>query len=358
MADDPVEWLQLYRSRRVGAATFWRLLRTHGSAGAALAALPEMAAAAGVTDYAICPVGVARAELRAGARAGARLILGNDPDYPLHLRGIPDAPPVLWALGDIALLRKPAVALIGARNASSLGIRMAAQLAGDLGAAGLAVVSGLARGIDAAAHRAALSTGTIAVLGTGIDRSYPNENTALAREIAAQGLLLSELPPGAEAQARHFPARNRIVSGLSRAVVVVEAAVKSGSLLTARDALDQGRDVMAVPGHPLDARAGGCNLLLRDGALLVRDAHDVREALSIDAPPPQAALALSAPLSLADPSARILAQISASPVPEHVLRDTLGIDARSLSLALIDLELDGAIHRPSSGLVALGRQRA
>jgi DNA processing protein len=257
----------------------------HGSAEAALAALPGVARAAGVEDYRPCPAGVAEAELAAGRAAGARLLLHGRPGYPAALLDLPDAPPALWALGDPGLLARPALALVGARNASSLGLRMARALARDLGAAGQVIVSGLARGVDAAAHEAALEHGTIAVMAGGVDVLYPSENAALARRIDDAGLRLSEQPMGAVPRARHFPARNRIIAGLARAVVVVEAAARSGSLITARTALDQGRDVLAVPGHPFDARAAGCNALIRDGAPLVRGAEDVLETLAPTAEP-------------------------------------------------------------------------
>ncbi|WP_273522855.1 DNA-processing protein DprA [Rhodosalinus sediminis] len=278
-------WLRLLRSRRVGPATFHRLMGEHGSAEAALAALPGVARAAGVEDYRPCPPGVAEAELAAGRAAGARLLLHGRPGYPAALLDLPDAPPALWALGDPGLLARPALALVGARNASSLGLRMARALARDLGAAGQVIVSGLARGVDAAAHEAALEHGTIAVMAGGVDVLYPSENAALARRIDDAGLRLSEQPMGAVPRARHFPARNRIIAGLARAVVVVEAAARSGSLITARTALDQGRDVLAVPGHPFDARAAGCNALIRDGAPLVRGAEDVLETLAPTAEP-------------------------------------------------------------------------
>ncbi|MBC7155941.1 MAG: DNA-protecting protein DprA, partial [Rhodobacteraceae bacterium] len=280
-AGERLAWLRLIRSRRVGPATFWRLLGEHGSADAALDALPAIARAAGMAEYSPCPEGVVRAELAAGRAAGARLICGADPEWPAALRELPDAPPVLWLRGDGALLARPMVALVGARNASSLGVRMARRLAWGLAEAGWCVVSGLARGIDAAAHGAALEArgATAAVMAGGVDVIYPPENAALAADIAARGLLLSEMPPGYAPQARHFPQRNRVISGLARAVVVVEAAARSGSLITARGALDQGREVLAVPGHPLDARAAGCNQLLREGATLVRSPDDVLEAL-------------------------------------------------------------------------------
>ncbi|UMA63805.1 DNA-processing protein DprA [Roseivivax marinus] len=278
--DDRIARLRLLRSRRVGIATYHRLIAEHGSAAAALNALPEIARAAGLDRYEAATERAALAEMRAGAHARARLIFQGEAAFPARLADLSDAPPFLWAVGDIAALARPMVALVGARNASSLGTRMARALAQDLGAAGYVVVSGLARGVDAAAHAGSIATGTVAVLAGGVDVLYPQENARLGEDIpAAGGVRLSEHPPGLQPQARHFPARNRIVSGLAEAVVVVEAAAKSGSLITARAALDQGREVLAVPGHPFDARAGGCNMLIRDGARLVRGAADVIEAI-------------------------------------------------------------------------------
>jgi DNA processing protein len=362
----------------VGVATFARLLRDHGSARDALRALPALARAAGVPDYAPCPEGVALAEYRAGLALGARLILKGEGAYPALLADLPDAPPLLWALGDPALLHRPTVALVGARNASSLGLRMARSLAEGLGQAGLGVVSGLARGIDAAAHAAALPTGTVAVMAGGVDHVYPPENAALAADIAARGLRLSEHPLGMEPQARHFPARNRIVSGLSLGVVVVEAAERSGTLITARTAADQGREVLAVPGHPLDPRAAGCNLLLRDGATLIRGPEDVGEALAsalarwleLDSaptaiqpsapptsptprrpsrPPPEAV----PPPAPGDLRALILDRLGPSPLAEDQLIRDLGTSAAAVVPTLTDLELEGLIHRQPGGLLAL-----
>ncbi|WP_245731504.1 DNA-processing protein DprA [Loktanella fryxellensis] len=364
--DDP--WfhdLRLLRSRRVGPATYRRLIAEHGSAQEALAALPDVAAAAGMTDYHVCPPGVVIAELQAGRAAGARLLRQGASDWPTPLDEMTDAPPLLWALGRIDLLQRPMVALVGARNASSLGTRMARALAHDLTAAGFVVVSGLARGIDAAAHAAALNGGTVAVQVGGVDVIYPTENTDLAHQIAATGLRVSEMPMGLQPQARHFPARNRIIAGLSRAVVVVEAAAKSGSLITARNALDQHRDVLAVPGHPFDARAAGCNMLIRDGATLVRSAADVIEALgtlgalAVTAPelplPPVPQAPPAAPRSLRDMAALhnlILDRLGASPVAEdQLIRDT-GRPAPQVAPALIDLELDGRIARSAGGLLS------
>ena len=361
--DDRFDRLRLLRSRRVGISTYNRLMAEHGSARAALSALPEVAAAAGVTGYAPCPEGVAEAELKAGRRAGARLLMAGDPGYPAPLTELADAPPMLWLMGDATLLGRPMVALVGARNASSLGTRMAKRLAEGLGAAGHVVVSGLARGVDAIAHRAALTTGTIAVQGGGVDVIYPAENTELAEEIGRHGLRLSEQPMGLQPQARHFPARNRIISGLARGVVVVEAAARSGSLITARAALDQGREVLAVPGSPLDGRAAGCNMLIRDGATLVRSAEDVIEALGTAPAPAQrrlpipdiADLPAPPPRKLADAAAlhrQILDRLGPSPLAEDQLLRDLAAPATDVAPVLTELELEGVIRREPGGLLA------
>ena len=357
-------WLRLLRSRRVGATTFHRLLAEHGSAQAALAALPEVARAAGVERYEICPEAVIHKELNAGRAAGARLITCADRDYPDALRQIADAPPILWTRGRVELLHQPMISLVGARNASSLGTRMARAMARDLGQKGIVVVSGLARGVDTAAHLAALPSGTVAVFAAGVDVIYPAENTRLADDIARDGLTLSEQPPGLMPQARHFPARNRIISGLARAVIVVEAAAKSGSIITARNALDQGREVLAVPGHPFDARAAGCNMLIRDGATLVRSAEDVIEALpDLGAALPGAQPELPNLPPAPKPPARSLRDISnlhmqildrlgPSPVAEDQLIRDLRANSAQVAPALVDLELDGRIRRQSGGLLS------
>lgn len=362
--DAPELWLQLIRSRRVGAVTFHRLLAEHGSARAALAALPGIAAAAGVEGYSLCPIEVVRHEMAQGRVLGARLLLWGGPDYPASLRDLPDAPPVLWARGDTGLLSRPMVAMVGARNASSLGLRMARRLAEGLGQAGQVVVSGLARGIDAAAHEAALDSGTVAVMAGGVDVIYPEENAHLAAQIAAKGCLLSEHPPGLQPQTRHFPQRNRIVSGLSRAVIVVEAASRSGSLITAKNALDQGREVMAVPGHPFDARAAGCNQLLRDGATFVRHVADVAEALGLQGGFVQTDTAPADP-PLPDPTpprrplgdvaavhSQILNRLGPSPLAEDQLIRDLALPPSLLSPALMTLELEGRIQRQAGGLLS------
>ena len=403
LGEDGLATLRLIRSRKVGPATFHRLLAEHGSAEAALDALPRMARAAGIEDYAPCPAAVAEAEIEAGRRCGARLLTWDHPDYPARLREIAEAPPVLWLRGDIAALRRLPVAVIGARNASSLGLRMARGMASGLSQSGATVIAGLARGIDTIAHEASLNTATIAVMAGGIDMIYPSENAALAETICDSGLLITEQPPGTEPVARHFPARNRIISGLSRAVVVIEAAMRSGSLITARCALDQGREVMAVPGHPMDARAGGCNALIRDGATLVRNSVDVLDALQSNGAPGeiQAELALpiparpvQAPASragsglaralqpaavarrLAELShgrqgtaaaqqrlpgsggpvnleARILSRLGPCPTEENLLIRDLGVPAAVLAPVILTLELSGRIQRISGGKLAL-----
>ena len=351
--DATVNWLRLIRSHRVGPATFFRLLAEHGSAEAALHALPQIAANAGVSKYTPCTWKAAENELQQGKRIGAVLLCYGATDYPAQLADIPDPPPVLWALGNASLTERPAISLVGARNASSLGTRMATSLARGLGEAGFTVASGLARGIDAAAHLAALGTGTIAVQAGGVDAIYPRENAALHDQIAAQGLRLSEQPLGLQPMARHFPRRNRLISGLGRAVVVVEAAAKSGSLITARDALDQGRDVLVVPGHPFDARSAGCNMLIRDGATLVRSTKDILDAVNkpVAAKPP--APARKVPVHAAGAAhAQILGLLGPTPIAEDQLIRDLDLDPDLVTPQLLALELEGKITRQPGGLLA------
>jgi DNA processing protein len=274
-------WLRLWRSENVGPVTFRQLLRRFGSAEAALEALPELARRGGrLRPLAICPQASAERELAELGRLGGRLVVMADPAFPAILAEADDAPPLLLTLGQTELLANRAVAMVGARNASANGRLLAETMARELAQQGWIVVSGLARGIDSAAHRGALAGGTIAVLAGGLDRPYPPESEPLYHAIAERGLVVSEMPLGRVPQARHFPQRNRIVSGLALGTVVVEAALQSGSLITARLAGEQGREVMAVPGSPLDPRCRGANLLIRQGATLVEGAADVMEALS------------------------------------------------------------------------------
>ncbi|MGB0800018.1 MAG: DNA-processing protein DprA, partial [Planktomarina sp.] len=289
--------LRLLRSRRVGVTTYFRLMQEHGTAARALDALPQIAGEKGIKGYQPCPLHSAEREYFSGKKLGATLIHLGEAGYSTSLATISDAPPLVWAMGNPEIVHKRCVAVVGARNASSLGTRMARQLAGALVENDITVVSGLARGIDAAAHDASKDGGTVAVQAGGVDIIYPSENAGLAHSILDHGLRLSEQPIGMTPMARHFPRRNRIISGLCSAVIVVEAAAKSGTLITARQALDQGRDVLAVPGHPIDARASGCNMLIRDGATLVRHIDDVLEQLSPKHEPVQKILGFAEPTS-------------------------------------------------------------
>ncbi|MEP3299769.1 MAG: DNA-processing protein DprA [Pseudoruegeria sp.] len=356
--EEKVSWLRLIRSHRVGVVTFFRLIREHGTASAALEALPDVASKAGVQHYSAVSCQAAHQEMQAARSCGAQMICFGEPHYPSLLTKISDPPPVIWAIGNAALLNRPSAAIVGARNASSLGTRMAKKLAKDLGKAGYTIVSGLARGIDTAAHTAATDSGTVAVFGGGVDVVYPKENTALAHLIQKEGCIISEAAIGQYPQARHFPSRNRIVSGMTRATIVVEAAAKSGSLITAQTALDQSRDVLAVPGHPFDARASGCNFLLRDGATLVRSAEDVIEAIGpaqIAQPDHQSApeRALEAAPDMRQLHTDILARLGPSPIAEDQLIRDLSLPAPVIAPALVTLELDGYIARHPGGLLTL-----
>ncbi len=367
---DRRDWLRLSRSGGVGPRTFVKLMTRFGSAAEALEALPEIAARAGRAAEAADQTAV-EAEIEAAALTGARLLRLGEPAYPEALAEAPDAPPCLWAMGASAVAGARCVAIVGARNASAAGRRLAAALARDLGAAGWTVVSGLARGIDAAAHEAALETGTVAAMAGGVDVPYPPENAGLAGAIAERGLLLSEASMGERPTARSFPRRNRIVSGLSAGVVLVEAAERSGSLITARFALEQGREAMAVPGSPLDPRAAGCNRLIRDGAALIRSAEDVIEALGTprartlrrataglwrESPESGAPPAEAAPAPEPDgDAARVAALLGPTPVAFDALCRSAGLSPAALSAALLELDLDGRIERLAGDLIALAR---
>lgn len=361
--DDRVSWLRLLRSRRVGISTFYRLMNEHGSGQAAIEALPKIAADAGVDNYLPCTTSDAEKEMRAGEKSGSQLVFVGSQDYPGQLLDLTDAPPFLWVRGNINRLKESSIAIVGARNASSLGTRMSRKLARDLGEAGYLVTSGLARGIDTAAHVGSLKTGSIAVLAGGIDTIYPAENTNLAKEILDEGLLVSEQPIGLVAQARHFPMRNRLISGLARAVVVIEAASKSGSLITARNALDQGREVLVVPGHPMDNRAAGCNMLIRDGATLVRSASDVIEAVEAQREQftptlpkmdlPEQSHPARTLRETANLHGEIISRLGPSPLSEDQLIRDLHLDSQAVAPALTELEMNGQISRHAGGLLAL-----
>jgi DNA processing protein len=365
-----LDWLRLIRTENIGPLTFHRLLARFGSAEAALEALPELAKRGGRPQgIRICRRATAEEELYAAAAAGARLVASCEPDYPPLLAHIDSAPPIVSMIGTPEILARPAIAIVGTRNASLNGRRLAESLARDLGAAGMVVVSGLARGIDTAAHCGALPTGTIAVVAGGVDVVYPPENRGLQAEIAKQGIVISEMPVGTQLQARHFPRRNRLISGISCGVVVVEAALRSGSLITARYALEQGRDVFAVPGSPLDARARGANDLLRQGAVLTESAEDVlRELggasdgcpapLAFPTPPSApvqepARVALPADAELASARRVIAEALSPTPATVDELIRNCQLSHAVVTTVLLEWELAGRLERHSGNRVAL-----
>ncbi|TCT02865.1 DNA-processing protein DprA [Aquabacter spiritensis] len=356
-----LDWLRLIRTENVGPRTFRALINQFGGAAAALEALPGLARRGGRHAAPRIPsLREAEEEWHALADLGGRFVATTDPDYPPELRGIEDAPPLLAVRGTETALAAPKVAIVGARNASAAGRTMAGRLARDLGAAGYVVVSGLARGIDAAAHGASLPTGTIGVFAGGLARPYPPENLPLIEEVAQSGAVVSEMPIAWEPRARDFPRRNRLVSGMALAVIVVEAAERSGSLITARFAGEQGREVFAVPGSPLDPRAGGSNRLLKDGAGLVTEAADVIEALAplrargpsdeVEAPPPR----LDPPAAPPDTvRGRVVELLGPVPTfPDDLVR-LARCTAAEVQIILLELELAGRLERHSGGAVSL-----
>jgi DNA processing protein len=356
-AADQIARLRLIRSDGIGPVTYRHLLARFGTAAAALDAIPDLAARGGGRAPRIAPPAVAEREMERVAALGARYLFLGQGLYPPLLAAIEAAPPALIVQGQLALLERPAVAMVGARNASAAACRFAGQLAQGLGNAGAVVVSGLARGIDTAAHQGSLPTGTIAVIAGGIDIFYPPENEARQRAIAERGLLVAEQPPGIEPRARHFPYRNRIIAGLAQGTVVVEAAPKSGSLITARYAAEFGRDVMAVPGSPLDPRAQGCNQLIREGAILVQNAEDVLETVR-----PFIPRAVAEPRDRYEPSPEeandaerrlVLDLLSPTPVPVDELIRQSGLPPAAVQMTLLELELGGRLERHAGGKVSL-----
>jgi len=354
------DWLRLARTESVGPVTFDHLIRRFGDAGKALAALPELARRGGRAQPPRVPtIAEADREIAAGDRLGARLICACEPDFPALLAALDPPPPLIWARGDAGLLGRPCVAIVGARIASAAGQRFARTLAQDLGQAGLVIVSGLARGIDGAAHEGSMATGTVAVVGGGVDDIYPPEHAGLYETIVARGCVVSESPVGARAQARDFPRRNRLISDLSRAVVVVEAELKSGSLITARLAGEQGREVLAVPGSPLDPRAKGANDLIRQGAALCEGAEDVLRALAAlpslreDGDPYESFPLRGADLDAAVDALRgqIEALLSPTPTPRDDLIRITGAPAPAVYAALTELALAGRAELLPGGLV-------
>ena len=390
-----LDWLRLIRTDGVGPRMFQSLINRFGGAGPALDALPELAKRGGRQ---LVPYSRAKAEdeLERLTRSGGQLLMRGEAQYPDLLSMIEAAPPIITVKGDLSLLKRRLVAIVGSRNASAVGLKMADQLAQDLGRMGYVLVSGLARGIDGKVHQRSLATGTIAVLAGGIDHIYPSEHAELHRIIGEQGLLVTEMPFGWEPRGQDFPRRNRIISGLSCAVIVVEAAERSGSLITARFATEQGREVMAVPGSPLDPRATGTNGLIREGATLITNAeqvdeaikvmsgedrwhpHQMREALVIDEPLwdeiDYLAGEVSAPTMIRetpetpyrggvpgqsagspqiDIQASLLSLVGPAPIAIDDLVRLSGCSARQTSQILLDLELEGRLIRHGGQLVSL-----
>ena len=355
--DEAFARIRLLRSPNIGPVSYRQLLRRFGTAAAALTALPDLAARGGSPYRTATPERVS-AEIAAARTAGARYLFHDAADYPAALAALDTAPPILLWRGDLALGAKPAVAIVGARNASAAAVKLARQFAGELAEAGFVVVSGLARGIDGAAHQAALSGGTIGVIASGIDIAYPPEHADLQEAIATQGLLLTEQPPGTEPLARHFPARNRIIAGLAVGTLVVEAAPKSGSLITARLAGEAGREVMAVPGSPLEPRSQGCNQLIREGAVLVQSAADVIELISgFDGQPRSTFREHPAefellPDDLGHSPADVASLLTTAPVAVDELIRQSGEGTAAVQLALLELELAGRLVRHAGGRVS------
>lgn len=366
-----LNWLRLIRTDNIGPVTFRDLILFCGSASSAIEMLPDLNIRGGsARPIRVMSMDDAERELETIDRAGARLVGMGEPDYPPQLKNCEAPPPLVTIKGNAAVFSKPPVAIVGSRNASVIGARFTERLANDLGEAGFAVISGLARGIDAAAHRASLKTGTVAVLAGGLDRPYPPENLPLYRAIPEEGgVLISEMPMGAEPRSRDFPRRNRIIAGLSLGLIVVEAAERSGSLISARMAGDMGRTVFAVPGSPLDPRARGTNLLLKQGATLVTEANDVIEMLRplagssaypTDMPTQLDLLspAMEEPESyqpIATEEQRDIVIDALGPVPTDI--DTLirhtGLDTGAIQLILLELDLAGRLHRYARNQVAL-----
>jgi DNA processing protein len=360
-AEQRLDWLRLIRSDNVGPRTFRALVNHYGGARAALASLPDLARRGGASGAGrICSRADAEREIKAADALGVALVAMGEPDYPRRLQMIDDAPPLLGVRGNTAALNLPMVAIVGARNASAAGLRFAERIARELGDAGFIVVSGLARGIDGAAHRASMGSGTVAVLAGGHDRIYPAEHAALLQDLLTAGAAVSEMPMGWEPRARDFPRRNRIISGLALGVVVIEAARRSGSLITSRMALEQGREVFAVPGSPLDPRAEGSNGLLKQGATLVTEASDIIDVLRP---------ILGQPLDLPaqEPDADMPAAGEPDPDERERITGLLGPTAVSIDdlvrlsgsspaivrTVLLELELAGRLERHGGGLVSL-----
>ncbi|MFM9973649.1 MAG: DNA-processing protein DprA [Beijerinckiaceae bacterium] len=382
-----LDWIRLIRTEGVGPRTFFSLLNHYGGAAEALKALPELSRKRGLKSVALTTQAAAEDELRAVQRFGARFIARGESVYPKALAVIDSAPPLLTVIGPLNLAAQPLISIVGSRNASTAGLKMAERLSARLGGAGFGIVSGLARGIDAKAHHASLPTSAIAVVAGGLDRLYPEENRALFEQLCHKGAVVSEMPFGWQPRGRDFPRRNRIVSGLSLGTVIIEAALKSGSLITARFANEQGREVFAVPGSPFDLRSEGPNSLIRQGATLVRNEVDILEVLNplIDkeftdhsisdgggdnreeslwdetdwletglrpdtgpSEPPFEGWEEGPPQSNRD---RVLALLTMAPTDPDELARAAGISIREMQIILYDLESDNLAERGQGGRV-------
>ena len=357
MIEDLVDRLRLLRTPGIGPVTFRQLIIRFGTASAALAAVPDLARRGGGKAPALRTSAEAEREIARVEKLGGKFLASGQGLYPALLAELEDAPPLLVAKGNLNLLDRQAVAIVGARNASAAACRFARGLAHDLGEHDLVVVSGLARGIDSAAHDGALASGTIGVIAGGIDIFYPPENEERQKALFEQGLVLAEMPPGTEPRARHFPYRNRIIAGMSSGTVVVEAAPRSGSLITARLAAEAGRAVMAVPGSPLDPRAQGCNQLIRDGATLIQNAADVIEAIR---PLARQVRSGSTPYQSAEPPmdgegalGLVEELLGPSPVPVDEIIRLSGAPSGAVQMALLELDLAGRLDRHAGGRVSL-----
>jgi len=356
-------WLRLIRSEHVGPITFRRLLERFGSAEAALDALPTLAQRGGARQFTPASQADCEKELETATRANVAVIAMGEDTYPPLLAQIEDAPPLIFVRGNANLLKKRGLGVVGTRNASMNGIRLARSLSEGIGKAGFLIASGMARGIDAAAHEGSLETGTVAVLGGGVDVIYPKENAQLYDKLMEQGAVISEMPMGLVPQARHFPRRNRIISGLARGLLVVEAAQRSGSLITARFALEQNREVFAVPGSPLDPRAQGANDLIREGAHLVQTAEDVTQVLNglfqshLNEPSaaqnPRNPGALPENPALEHARAEIVKLLSPAPTTVDELIRQCQMSPAVVSTVLLELELAGRLERHPGNKVSI-----
>ncbi len=359
-----LNWLRLIRTPDIGPVTFWRLINYFGSAEQALNLLPEFMRRAGKSHIKPCTPDTAKRELQAARKCGARLVARGEPGYPLLLAHLETPPPLLYVKGNIDLVTRPAVAFVGSRNGSALGQKFTRQLVRELGQADYVIVSGLARGIDTAAHSGALERGTIAVIAGGIDNYYPPQNRELQQQIENTGLVITENPPGFQPRARDFPRRNRIISGSTLATVVVEANLRSGSLITARLAGEQGREVMAVPGHPLDPRAAGTNRLILNGASMITSANDIMEILT-----PISGKLPRNPPSLYENTTHepLIRKLDVEPDSRQKIIDALGtsgveideliratsLSSREVRIILLELELAGKVLHDGGQKVSL-----